>query len=271
MKNDVKKISPLRLALWEIDKLISENDANMQALLRSKNLTPEELENLYQIRYGLLAAQARVRNLAELYEHDDISSLRFAAYKAEEYLTAVVNRINTLFENKGIEITLECSQDCGNVMLDLRRTNLILYNLISNAIIHSRIKDKRITVGASMRGTDFIISVTDNGRKIAAAKQKQMFFAYESIVVKGQELADPFKLRGIGLSVSRMAAREMNGEVTYLQSAPHNVFEVLIPQAQHGRICEPSAFVLDKDELESCMASAILAFCLCPVPLSLPR
>lgn len=261
LSDDTKKISPVRISQWIVDKLIADTYSPMQYLLHGENYSPEQLEYLHKIRLLQLSTQAKVRNIAELYgEEDDISSLRLAVYNPKEYLSALINQIISLINNRKVEIILNWDDNCKGVVLDARRTNIIIYNLISNAVIHSKNATKLITVNAFMRGDDFVISVSDNGRKISVAKQKKLFSAFEhSLTVKTPKMIDPLCLSGLGLSVCRKAARDMDGDVVFVPSSKFNIFELSIPQRRKiGMFYETTVFVPVRSEAELYMSSAML-------------
>lgn len=258
--SDSNKICPSRLSQWAVDKMITETDAPVQYLLHSRNCSPEQLEYLYKIRLIQLSTQAKVRNIAELYGDDDsVSTLRLAAYNAESYLSALIGQILSLFNKEEVSITLQCDAHIGSVMLDLRRTNLIICNLISNSIIHSKAKVKEIAVRAYTRADDLVISVSDNACRITAEKQKHLFSAFENNLISANFTQSSFNLSGLGLPVCRKAARDMGGDVIFVPSPKHNIFELSIPQRKSNILCETAVFIPSRSETELYMSAAILS------------
>ncbi len=257
--SESNKISPARLSQWAVDKMITDTEIPVQQLLHCRNYSPEQLEALYKIRLIQLTTQSKVRNIAELYGGDDsISALRLAAYDAEAYLSALINQILSFFNKDEVIINLKCDP-IGSVIFDLRRTNLIICNLISNSIIHSKKKVREILVKASLRADDLIISISDNSSRITAEKQKQLFCAFENNLVSADFSKASFNLSGLGLPVCRKAARDMGGDVVFLPSPKYNIFELLIPQRKSDAVCETAVFIPNKNETEFYMAAAILS------------
>ena len=133
--------SPVRLAQWVTEKMLSRTTVTLQGMMYNGNLIPEQVENLYLVYMQEQHAYSRIRNIAELYgEPDSVSSLRLATYNPEHYLNALVRHILKLTAGHSIEIIVNCDNTQKSAIFDLRRTNMILYNLISNAIIHNNYK-----------------------------------------------------------------------------------------------------------------------------------
>ncbi|MBQ7109467.1 MAG: hypothetical protein IJN99_03800 [Clostridia bacterium] len=255
--------SPVRLAQWVTEKMLSRTTVTLQGMMYNNNLLPEQVENLYLVYMQEQNAYSRIRNIAELYgEPDSVSSLMLATYNPEQYLNALVRHILKLTAGHSIEIIVNCDSTLKGTVFDLRRTNLILYNLISNAIIHNNYKQKVITVRAFKRDKDFVISVKDNGRGISPSVRKTMFSAYENKPdLKTYSSADnSFELKGLGLSVCKKAATEMNGSIAYVPSRFGGAeFELIIPQNQKITFsCDTLIPEIDISEAEICLAGAIL-------------
>lgn len=262
--NKTVEISPARMIQWTVDKMVSRTSVHLQGLMYAQNLLPEQLESLYIVHLNELNTYSRVRNIAELYgEADDVSSLKYASYNPEHFLNSVTKHILRLTGEHNIEIFSSCDIRIKSAVFDLRRTSLILYNLISNSIMHTKLKQKVIEIRAFMRNNNFVISVKDNGRGISAEKHRNLFYAFENKpVLKSADLTDiGLSLGGLGLSVCRKAARDMGGDVTYVSSMDRgNEFELTIPQS--GRKIDFGETVLaepDTDELKICLAGAILS------------
>lgn len=258
----IGSVSPVRISQWIMDRLISDTDPAIQYLMYSKNLTPDQLELLYKTRLRQLKAQSSIRNIAELYgEEDEVSSLRFSSYDAKTYLDTVINQVLSHFSNHSVSISLKGVGTCKNVVFDIRRTNIILFNLISNSIIHSKNKHKVVELEAYMRGDDFVVSVRDDGKPISATQRKTLFSAYEAIPDKTLVLSsDLLELKGLGLSVCRKLAREMDGDVIYIPSSTVNRFELFIPQANtRNLLFESISYIPNFSDSEIYLASAILS------------
>lgn len=256
-------VTPLRMAQWTVDKMIAKTSVRLQAMLYSQNLSPEEFEHLCLIRMIEQSAYSKVRNITELYgDADEVSAPRFASYNVSHYLNSVTSHILKLTEGDNIEIIVSCDSGCKNAVFDLRRVGIVLYNLISNSIIHNKYKHKVISIRGFLRDNDFVISITDNGRGISPSIRRTMFSAYEnkpdprsaSIIDSGLVLG------GLGLSVCRKVAKDMDGDVFYVPTkGSGTTFELVIPQNNRLNLLGEAIIANpDFEELEIFLASALL-------------
>lgn len=262
MLNSNEDIDPVRMSQWAIDNLIEKTTPYLQSLMYVKNLEPEQLECIYKTKLYITKTYADIHNIAELYgSNDGISSLKFASYNIEHFLKASIKQILKMFANQNIDIKYDCSKSSNSVFLDIRRTSLILFNLISNSIIHTKNKDKQILISTFDRGDDFIISVKDNGQGIQPSMQKNLFtlsnkkFSTKLIDKTGGGLI----LTGIGLVIAQKSANDMSGTLKYIPSKAGAVFELSVPQHQHHMsFGETINYEPTQYECELYLASAIL-------------
>ena len=252
-------IDPIRVMQWEVEGCLSKTGVLIDGLLYSKNLLPEQMEALYKIKLTDLRLLARIRNYAEFYSTVDATSrLRLATYNAEKFFSKVVGKILTFLEGKDISIELSCEVGDKSVVLDSRRTKIILYNLLSNAIIHSGRKSISIKVDVYVRGDYLVIDITDNGKCISEDRRRKLFELEEMMPVSKPE--DLSMLKGLGLAVSRKLAREMDGDVLYVPSSRYNRFEVTISQnVRYKYLNEDVTYIADSEETEMYMAEAIIS------------
>ncbi len=261
--NKIPNISPVRYAQWAFDNLATEVAPHLQILRQSENLTPEELNSAHKSLMGIYATQAQIHNLAELFgDNDRVSALKYCSYNAKQFVDAIKNQIERTVASDKITIFTEIEKDVKTVILDARRTSLILYNLISNAIIHSKPKEKRIRIKLSVRDDKLFISVIDNGNGISLAKRKNLFSAFENGYLPSflSQTGGGFTLSGLGLSVSQKAAMDMKGQLSYVPSREQTEFEFYIPQtgADRMNVSETIIFVPDMELMTRCLAGAML-------------
>lgn len=109
------------------------------------------------------------------------------------------------------------------LLLDEIRLRQILFNLISNAIkyteegfVRLRVKLKAKEATLPGRNIDMLIEVQDTGPGIAAGDQKNIFKAFYR---KEGGRSRKIMGTGLGLHISKMLARLMNGDI-FLQSEP---------------------------------------------------
>lgn len=268
MINDLKatysneNIDPVRISQWAIDNLMEKTSPYLQTLMYIKNLEPEQLECVYKTKLYITKTYSDIHNIAELYGADDaVSSLKFASYNIEHFLNAATKQILKMFDKYNIDILYDCSKTSKNVYLDIRRTSLILFNLISNSIIHTKNKEKIIKISAFHRGDDFVLSVSDNGQGIKPSMRDNLFTISDKLLSSKfmDRTGSGLILTGIGLPVAQKSAKDMDGTLNYIPSKSGAVFELSIPQHKHnmtfGEIInyEPTQY-----EYELYFSSAIL-------------
>lgn len=150
----------------------------------------------------------------------------------EYFLASAVNEIKKMYDNRNIEIILSCTKECKSIILDIRRTSTILFNLVSNSVVHGGNKEKSIIISASIKGNNFVLSVRDNGKGISKSERENLFSTYKNKLSskKLKETGGGLFTSGTGLSVSKKAAVEMGGTLRYIPSSSGSLFELSIPQ-----------------------------------------
>lgn len=257
----VNSISAVRMAKQELDRTVAKISPEIQGMLCLDGLASENIASLKKVLYMLAAAQCKVANITELFGDDSVSALRFACYDANAYLKTLINSIIRELGCADDTILIDCAACCDSIILDVRRTSIIISNLISNAIIHSKTRNTQIKLTAFLRGDDFVIEVSDNGHGISKSKIKTLFSAYEEI--KNPKMLPKFDAglteSGLGLSVCRKAAREMDGDVNYIPSPKGARFELYIPQLKRiDMFFEDAVYIPNKDDYQKYIASAVL-------------
>ena len=96
-------------------------------------------------------------------------------------------------ESLGISFSLDCSETIGHVVLDPRRIQQIVFNLLSNALKHTP-RDGAIVLSAALVGEDIQIAVSDSGPGIPSDVKASVF---ERFIAKGRG-----DKRGAGLGLA---------------------------------------------------------------------
>lgn len=107
----------------------------------------------------------------------------------------------------------------------------ILFNLIDNACKYARpTTNPLIEIVATVSGTHAIIRVTDHGPGINADIRKRLFHPFSKSAAEAAKSAPGV---GLGLSLCRRLARNMNGELTLESSTDQGVvFELKLPACE---------------------------------------
>ena len=113
--------------------------------------------------------------------------------------------------------------------VDPHRFRQIVRNLLSNAERHGGLN---VRVRAERSGETVVVSVSDDGKGVAAADVERIFEAYQR--------ADGAPVKqgsvGLGLSVARRLARLMGGDIEYAHDGDWATFRLSMPSADGLRV-----------------------------------
>ncbi len=113
----------------------------------------------------------------------------------------------------------------------------IVDSLIANAI---RYGGATVSLETISSGPDTVIAVIDDGPALPIPDRERIF---NGDLRSGEPVSRPAAV-GLSLTVARLLARQMDGDLTYRRSGDgHNVFELRLPsepvRAGHGNDFEP--------------------------------
>jgi signal transduction histidine kinase len=107
-------------------------------------------------------------------------------------------------------------------------TRRIVSSLVSNAI---RYGGTTVRVETTSSGPDTVIQVINDGPAIPFSERERLF---SGDLRSGQPVTQPAAV-GLGLTVARHLARQMDGDVTYRRTGDgHNVFELRLPSEPYA-------------------------------------
>jgi signal transduction histidine kinase len=165
--------------------------------------------------------------------------LNLAPICLDEIIAEVMNTIEPVANEKGVQVQIEVAPDIPMLMTDGARVQQVLVNLLSNAV---KFADRgAVRLGAALSpasGKWLEIRVSDNGPGITPDDLKRVFKEYEQ--VEGTRGGT-----GLGLPISRRLARAIGGELvaesevgagsTFILRLPVNgAVESAAPAMQNG-------------------------------------
>lgn len=181
-----------------------------------ERLTADEQEHLDQILHASDRTQDMIRDLLEMFR---VTSLEEPATWVDlhDVVCRSVDVLRAQIEAKRITI------DVGTmprVWAHARKLEHLLVNLIGNAVKYVPARGGHITVRASGRGTDTIVSVRDDGVGIDPIYHRRIFEAFGRAPASAQ-IVDGAVVSGsgIGLAVVQQIAEAHDGEA-WVESAP---------------------------------------------------
>lgn len=201
-----------------------------------KSLPPKELESVYKMRLYVQKYHSVFHNLCELSLPDNLSTIKLVSINIENFINAVIDITATLFPCKDLYITVDIPDNCKTAIIDIRRTELILYNLISNAIIHNPKREKRIKISAYLRGDDFLIAVKDNGKGLASTDDLKRFNDENNTLA--QDILFDYQtasITHIGIALIKKLIHQMNGKIKYYSTQRGVTAEISIPQSHFAQ------------------------------------
>jgi signal transduction histidine kinase/ActR/RegA family two-component response regulator len=185
-------------------------------LLESHNLSEDHRSNLFLVNQ---AAQDLLRILNDILDFSKIETGKVELEIRPINLKELFHRINKLLEVKASEKNINCCleiigenpniQICG----DDTRVGQVLMNLISNAIKFTS-QNGTVSIKYSFTYDDnyckIITSIRDTGIGIPENKIHDIFDPFSQA---DQSITRKFGGTGLGLNISRMLARLMNGDI----------------------------------------------------------
>jgi len=112
------------------------------------------------------------------------------------------------------------------------RVSMILENLISNAVKYQNPDSKSpyISIETRMEGSDFILSVSDNGLGIPTGQQHKLFKMFNRFHPKVAFGS------GLGLYLMKKSAEVLGGDISYVDQDVGAKFKLTIPQSQENHL-----------------------------------
>ncbi len=126
----------------------------------------------------------------------------------EPVVTTLVEQMQPLAEMK--KMTIEYTKPTGdlpNIMMDKEKVRQVLNNMIDNAIKYSM--SGTIKVQMKNTGTDYVVSVTDNGKGIAPGEAEQVFEKY----TRGHDSVTHATGLGLGMYVAKVIMDQHHGKI----------------------------------------------------------
>jgi two-component system phosphate regulon sensor histidine kinase PhoR len=147
----------------------------------------------------------------------------------EPVLRSVVEQAEKEIEERDASVSLDISGNLPPLRLDLHRIELVLANLLSNALRHGSPQSGRPEVLISVRtwGPEITVSFTDNGPGVPFSAQEHLFERFYRV---GDDRARQSGGTGLGLSIVKRIVVAHGGSVS-LQSTPGEgaTFTVRLP------------------------------------------
>lgn len=171
---------------------------------------------------------AELRRLINLVEGiEDITKAEASFFKKPEYekvelrgfVEGIAQGMRHLFQRKGLELAVAGGGE-AEVVTDPEKLEIVLRNLLSNALSHTDEGGARVDCG--LEGGEFFVTVTDTGRGVSEEERAKIFKRF----YKG-EASEGI---GLGLSIAKEILELMGGNIS-VESAPGqgSTFRITLP------------------------------------------
>lgn len=205
---------------------------NSELLMEDKTLEDEGTQELIAVKNSIQQASLLLSNIEQLAEvkNDKITSPIVQEIDVNNLINDISTQLEEMLEEYDVEINIK--NDLGSIKHEFAKLDLILTNIITNAVKYSDPnKDKKFVQIERVEGDKdkFILEVTDNGLGIPKDMQNDIF----KLRVRAHEDSEQGKDiegHGLGLYLALEAAEDMDGDI-HLESelADGSKFTIQIP------------------------------------------
>lgn len=161
----------------------------------------------------------------------EVSDLNLAKVNLNELCNDVFLCFSGMARYRSLDYSYSADEQCIEIYADRDKIEIILFNLISNAIKFSP-SGGTVRLTLSFRGEEAEICVQDSGPGIPAETGDKLFSKFyrvpQSRAVKTESGF------GVGLFVSRLLAEKHGGTLTYLNPGKGTIFQLRLPLSLHA-------------------------------------
>ena len=192
--------TPLSILRGYIETLLDDPDLSADELNRILEVMKKHSDRLTALTGDLLS-------LAQL--ESAHTNLRLEEVRISELFASIVRDWGKRFTAKKLSIDVNLDRSIPVLQADATRLQEILYNLLDNALKYSSEGD-RISLEASRRNDDVVISVSDTGIGIPESDLPRIFERfYRTDKARSREMGGT----GLGLSIVKHIAQMHGGRV----------------------------------------------------------
>lgn len=171
-----------------------------------------------------------INDTLQLQQGDGQIKLKMASINPRELIQAVVEIIEPLIRNKGLELKVDCDRSPQQIQTDPLRLQQILTNLLSNAVRYTESGYVEVAI-ETLEEHHWSITVRDSGVGMTQDDQKHVFEPY--FRVGDVPLSETDQGTGLGLAVVSQLVELMQGEILLSsQVGQGSTFTVIFPTEQ---------------------------------------
>ena len=204
----------------EINNPLAAIIANAQLLERDLPVDADTIESLALIEEAGQRASLVVRGLLDFAHRDTYD---FEPTDINKSIQSAVALAQHEIASRGIDLTLELSNDLPIVQASPTHIQEVWINLIMNALDAISSQEGKITLSTTLRNGEVMVSVSDNGSGIPAERLGKVFdpFYTTKPVSRGT---------GLGLSIAQRIVNQHGGSISVeSQEGVGTTFYVFLP------------------------------------------
>ena len=185
--------------------------APLSELGNVETLSPESRENLAVARRNTERLMSMINNLLELKDvTPDRLGLELTPCNLASYIEGHLDEYYPAAREKGVALEQEVEAGLEDVLTDVPRMDMILDNLLSNALKYT--ETGRITVRARRNGRRWELEIEDTGIGIPAEARKYIF---QEVFRADNARETDGSGYGMGLMITRQLVRRLHGSIRY--------------------------------------------------------
>jgi signal transduction histidine kinase len=172
-------------------------------------LNKEQLDSIKEIEVNAKRLEVLIGDVLDA-QKIDMNQMSFTKSKisTDELMKNISNNVSFMIKNKNIELVNKTENN--SIITDKKRTEQVMYNLISNAVDFVPDKNGRIEIGTKKEGSEIIFYVKDNGIGIHKNKQADLFKKFYQVDTSAKRQHGG---TGLGLTICKGIVEGLGGKI----------------------------------------------------------
>lgn len=249
-KEDLQQMRmlPGRELVHSIYTKMSDSFLILQVLQTTEKLSPEGMQYVERLLRLTRRGLWDTFQLSDILTKGDRFDLPHPVYcNVSLFLRNVQkNLTEVLFGDTDVRLSFS-SREAEDVYaeIDPPRIERVLFHLVRNSLQH-RGAQPQIILSLKRKEDQIYISVQDNGSGIPDEKLPTLFETYKQVV---WDTLTPAARLGLGLPLSRLIARSMDGDLIYEPVKQGAKFTIILPYRGRARVREADfVYIPDREE-----------------------
>jgi len=196
----------------------------------AKNLPKDVKENLEYISAASGHLSQLINDLLEI-SRNEAGTVQIFAQPTNivPIIQSIIQEVTPQATKENVKLNLKVDSKVGLALVDDKKINEVLMNIINNAVKYNR-KGGKVDIKVFSDNTKLTIDVTDTGYGIPKDQQDRIF---QKFFRAQNEKTSEVLGTGLGLFITRMLVEKMGGKVTFNSVLDKgSTFLITVPQAK---------------------------------------